>query len=1073
MNVYSAPSIDRHEGSPPLDGEARLRRILGSAVDYAIIAMDLDGLVIEWNEGARLTLGWSAEEMLGKPASTFFTMEDRRTGIPQAEMKAALTQGRGSDERWHLRKDGSSFWASGEMMPLRDDAGLIQGFIKVLRDRTEQKQAEEKQRTEAEFLRSVLKASNDCIKILDLDGRLEFMSAGGQRVMEVGDFDAISGCSWPGFWRGPLNAEATRAVQAARAGGIGHFQGLADTMAGTTKYWDVQVTPMPGADGKPRKLLSVSRDITDMHTAGAALSESEAHWRGLFEKLREGFILGELVRDADGVVADWRYLDVNPAWGELVGIRPEDARGRTIRDLFPGIEDAWVDEMAAVVDSGRPTAFTRKVGALSRWYEGRAFGLQGDRFAVLFLEVTERTLADWRRGALIELDDRLRDRVEIADMSHAAAEIIGRTLDVDRAGYGTVSGTGDTVEVARDWTSAGLAGLGSPHQMRDYGSYIDDLRRGDTVVIDNVACDPRTRDNASALQTLSVAALVNVPLLEFGQLVAFLFVSCATTRAWTEEEVNFIRNVTERTRSSVERRRAEHKLQQLAVTLEQQVEERTNERDRLWQLSDDLLVVADYEGGILHVSPSWTRLLGYSETDLLTGTYERIIHPDDFAAVMDALTTMRESGKPARFEDRLLAADGTWKWTSWTLSPEPGGRRLTGVGRDITEQRRIEEQLRQSQKMEAVGQLTGGLAHDFNNLLTGITGSLELLQTRVAQGRLTDVDRYVNAAQGAAKRAAALTHRLLAFSRRQTLEPKSTDINRLVAGMQELVQRTVGPEIAVESVAAGGLWNTLIDPGQLENALLNLCINARDAMPGGGKLTIETGNRWLDQRAAQERELTPGQYVSLCVSDTGTGMPADVIARAFDPFFTTKPIGQGTGLGLSMIYGFARQSGGQVRIYSEVGDGTMVCLYLPRHVGSADAGGTEADLAEAPRAEAGETVLVVDDEPTVRMLVTDVLEELGYTAIEAADGASGLKVLQSDVRIDLLVTDVGLPGGMNGRQVADAARIARPKLKVLFITGYAENAVLSHGHLDPGMHVLTKPFAMETLASRIKDLISG
>jgi signal transduction histidine kinase/CheY-like chemotaxis protein len=383
-----------------------------------------------------------------------------------------------------------------------------------------------------------------------------------------------------------------------------------------------------------------------------------------------------------------------------------------------------------------------------------------------------------------------------------------------------------------------------------------------------------------------------------------------------------------------------------------------------------------------------------------------------------------------------------------------------------------EEQLRQSQKMEAVGQLTGGLAHDFNNLLTGITGSLELLETRLQQGRLKDLGRYISAAQGAARRAAALTHRLLAFSRRQSLDPKPTDVNRLVAGMEELIRRTMGPGIKVEIVGMMGVWSTLVDPNQLENALLNLCINARDAMPVGGRLIIETANKWLDDRAARLRDLAAGQFVSLCVSDNGTGMAPDVIRRAFDPFFTTKPIGQGTGLGLSMIYGFAQQSGGQVRIYSEVGQGTMVCLYLPRHHGSAeDAAGADAGLPPR-RAEQGETVLIVDDEPTVRMLVADVLEEFGYYAIEAPDGATGLRIMQSDVRIDLLVTDVGLPGGMNGRQMADAGRVTRPDLKVLFITGYAENAVISHGHLEPGMHLLSKPFTMEMLASRIRDLIS-
>ncbi len=397
---------------------------------------------------------------------------------------------------------------------------------------------------------------------------------------------------------------------------------------------------------------------------------------------------------------------------------------------------------------------------------------------------------------------------------------------------------------------------------------------------------------------------------------------------------------------------------------------------------------------------------------------------------------------------------------------------------DVTERlreqarlREAEEALRQSQKMEAVGQLTGGIAHDFNNLLTGIMGSLELLQTRIGQGRVKEIDRYVNTAQSAAKRAAALTHRLLAFSRRQTLDPKPTDLNRLAMGMEELIRRTVGPEIAVEVVTAGGLWSTLIDGSQLENALLNLCINARDAMPKGGRITIETANRWLDDHGASERELEPGQYVSLCVTDTGTGMAPDVIERAFDPFFTTKPLGQGTGLGLSMVYGFVRQSGGQVRIYSELDQGTTMCLYLPRHYGK-DAERPSAITAKSTlRSEASHTILVVDDEPSIRMLLTDSLQDIGLDVIEAPDGPTGLGILQSDATIDLLVTDVGLPGGMNGRQLADAARITRPGLKVLFITGYAENAIIGNGQLAPGMQVLTKPFVVETLASRVLDMI--
>ena len=386
------------------------------------------------------------------------------------------------------------------------------------------------------------------------------------------------------------------------------------------------------------------------------------------------------------------------------------------------------------------------------------------------------------------------------------------------------------------------------------------------------------------------------------------------------------------------------------------------------------------------------------------------------------------------------------------------------------------EALRQAQKMEAVGQLTGGIAHDFNNLLAGISGSLELIERRITEGRTEGLERFIAGAQSSARRATALTQRLLAFSRRQTLDPKPIDANRLIHGIEDLIRRTIGPQITLEVVGAGGLWTTRVDPAQLESTLVNLAINARDAMPEGGRITIETANKWLDARAAPERDLAPGQYISICVTDTGTGIPKDVIERIFDPFFTTKPIGKGTGLGLSMVHGFVRQSGGQVRVYSETGEGngstrgTTMCLYLPRHVGAAIDDVSEPGPAIAAHGS-GRTVLVIDDEPMVRMLIVEVLEEAGFRSLEAGDGPSGLKLLEQEPAIDLLVTDVGLPGGMNGRQVADAARQSRPGLKVLFVTGYAENAAVGNGLLDPGMEIITKPFGMTELAAKITDMI--
>ena len=584
------------------------------------------------------------------------------------------------------------------------------------------------------------------------------------------------------------------------------------------------------------------------------------------------------------------------------------------------------------------------------------------RLAGTSLDITGRKKAEMRSRALMDLDDRFRGLDLPGDLAFAAAEILGQTLGVSRVGYGTIDLATETIAIERDWNAPCIKSLAGVLHFRDYGSYIEDLKRGETVVVADAEKDTRTAATADALRAISAQSFINMPVTEQEGLVALLYLTHAAAREWPSDELAFIRQIAQRTRMAVERRRAEQDLRRLAASLEAQVVARTQE---------------------------------------------------------------------------LMETEAA---------------------------------LRQSQKMEAVGQLTGGIAHDFNNLLMGILGSLELLKARVAQGRLSDVDRYATAAYGAATRAAALTHRLLAFSRQQNLEPKVVNINRLIRDMEELVCRTMGPAIAVEVVGSAGLWATRIDPNQLENALLNLCINARDAMPDSGKLTIETGNQWLDDRAARGRDLPPGQYVSLSVSDTGSGMAPTIVAKAFDPFFTTKPIGQGTGLGLSMVQGFARQSGGQVRIYSEPGQGTTIRLYLPRDADEIHE--APAHLPEVPFVTNGETVLVVDDEPTLRMLVTDVLEEYGYATLEAETALAGLDMMRSATRIDLLLSDIGLPGGMSGRQLADAARALRPGLKVLFITGYAENAVLSHGHLGPGMHVMTKPFAMQALAVRIKELLS-
>lgn len=1364
------------DDTPPDAGADRLSdTIIRSAIGFAIISFDLAGRVTSWNEGARRIFGWTEAEMLGVSAEQIFTPEDVANGRPATEMRDALTKGHGKDERWHLRSDGRRFWAAGEMFALRTVSGEPIGFMKMLRDRTEQHQVmrdllDERTRTEIaadtglisffdwnvdtrimrgdkrfaelygfdpgavdaglplgdylarvhrddratfqtlagaavdsvseytqqyrihghggddrhvivrarctlqdgkramrfigvaidvtaaklaetarndteEFNRRVLAASSDCIKVLDLDGSLRFMSEGGLRVMEVDDIGPIVGSSWLDRWAGDARLLAQAALDAARSGETGHFSAPAPTAKGNLRFWDVVVTPINGPDGLPERLLVISRDMTRVHEAERELRASDGRWRDVFEKLNEGIIVGQVVRDAAGRITDWLYIDVNDAWGRLVGIDARTAVGHTIRNLFPGIEESWIDQVADVVDKNKTGVFTRQVGNLKRWYEGRIYPADGDRFYIIFIEITGRVRAEalnhslqrlsdrllvaatgsemavaatetignaldvscvgygtaasdgehieigqawsapgimaiagnhrlsaygsrlrelqagtfvavadiakesclhdstctlpgfqallgvpvaeqgrldallvvldvhpreWsdediafvrnvaqrtqdaieRRRAEQELKDAERLRIALADLSDrlrnvedlnalqfAASEVIGVTLHADRAGFGRVLQDNQTFDVPNDWTRADFPSLAGRYQLDDYGLYANELRAGQTVVIEDIESDWRTADNIEPLKRLHVGSLINHPVVEHGRTVAVLYINNASRRTWSASEVEFVRESADRLRQASERRYAEISLKNLNARLEYEIEIRTAERNRMWKISPDLMVILSTDGYYRETNPRWASLLGYAP-DELSGLYATsLVHPDDIAATNKALRVASQHLLPV-FENRLAHKDGSYRWFQWAVAPS--GDEVFGTGRDITEAKaarekleQAEEQLRQSQKMEAVGQLTGGLSHDFNNLLAAISGSIDMIKIRIYQGRIDDLSRYIDTARGAVLRAAALTHRLLAFSRRQALDPKVTALNTLVEGMRELIQRTVGPAITFEVATAVHTWPILVDQSQLENALLNLCINARDAMPDGGTIRVETSNTHFDEDDAMHLAMPSGDYVTLSVTDTGTGMPPEIVKRVFEPFFTTKPMGEGTGLGLSMIYGFASQSGGQVKIDSEVGRGTTVCIHLPRHHGDVD---REEDTQQAllsPGLKRNARILIVDDEPGVRLLLGDIVEELGYSALEAENGRDGLGFLESDERIDLLVTDVGLPGGISGRQLADAARVKHPGLKVLFITGYAENAAFENDQPRAGMEVMTKPFAMDSIGARIRSLIEG
>ena len=701
--------------------------------------------------------------------------------------------------------------------------------------------------------------------------------------------------------------------------------------------------------------------------------------------------------------------------------------------------------------------------------------------AVQALAATSR-----RRSFLVRFGDRLRRRGDPREIMLAATKMLGRHLMVDRVIYAEIDEAGEHATVDRDWSTESMPSLAGRHRLSDFGEdVIATLRAGRTTRSDDITVDPLISGNgvATAYARIGIRAAITVPLVKEGQLAAVLTVHSCRQRQWTDEEAMLAREVAERTWAAIERARAEAGLREAKATLEQQVAERTaalhaNEARlrTIFQTNHQLQGVVALDGTLLDVNATGLASIQATLADVVGKPFADAPWFAGTPGMPDSVRSciaMVVAGQEARRHVVVNLPTGvrSFDFAMRPMRDETGAVvAIVPEAIDTTDRRQAEEALRQSQKMEAVGQLTGGIAHDFNNLLQGITGSLDMVQRRIAKGRIGELDRLIDGAMASAHRAAALTHRLLAFSRRQPLDPKPVEANLLVGLMEDLLRRTMGAGITLDLSLAAGLWVTLCDYNQLENALLNLVINARDAMPDGGAIRIETDNVDLQATpAARAVGVGPGQYVCIRVTDSGIGMAPETIDRAFDPFFTTKPTGEGTGLGLSMIYGFARQSNGSCRIESKVGQGTVMTLYLPRHHGHTI---NLASLAQSGAVEAkkGDVVLVVEDEPVVRALVVEVLRELGYDALEAEDGVSGLDVLRSDQHIDLLVTDVGLPG-LNGRQMADAARELRPDLKVLFMTGYAENTMAARGFLKPGMAIITKPFAMDALITRIRAMI--
>ena len=892
--------------------ELQSRQILDGAVDYVILALSLEGIVLRWNEGAHRIFGWSEAEVLGRHWEMLFTPEDRAAGKPQEAMDAAMRLGTAHHERWHLRNNGEAFWASGEISPIRDSAGTPIGLVKVLRDHTAQHLAASAMRELEARLRRAQEAGGVGLFSLNLDTSIvmptpEFCKIYGLPSAEALPIDVIDELIFPADREIAVHSE-TRSD--------GHSPLNVEYRIRRADNGQRRVIARKGEferdeHGQVVRFVGVVQDVTDQRRAQQELRESEARFRALTQAMPNHVWTAR----PDGK-ADW----FNERVYTYTGCKPEEL-----------IEHGWA--------------------------------------RVMHPDDSEAAEARWqvclRSGEVYQAEFRLRDR---------------------------------------------------------HGGYRWHIARAVPI---------RSED---------------------GRIVRWI---------GTNTDIGELRAIRE-------------KLEALNRTLEQRVAERTADRDRMWRLSTDIMLVAAFDARITAVNPAWESVLGWEEGELLGRSFMEMIHPDDYQATLDEASKLGSGLTTFLFENRYRCKNGGYRTISWTAVPEEG--LIHAVGRDVTEERAAAEALRsteialqQAQKMEAIGNLTGGVAHDFNNLLQVIAGNLQLLSKDVSGNERAE--RRISSALEGVNRGSKLAAQLLAFGRRQALDPRVVSIGRLIRGMDEMLRRTIGEGVEIETIVSGGLWNTLIDPMQIENALLNLAINARDAMDGFGKLTIEAGNAYLDESyVGLNDDVEPGQYVVLSVTDTGSGMAPEIVEKVFEPFFSTKPEGKGTGLGLSMVYGFVKQSGGHVKIYSEIGLGTTVKIYLPRSLQAED---IEVQRLDAPIKGGAEIILVAEDDAGVRATVVETLQDLGYRVLKASDAAAALSIVESGLAIDLLFTDVVMPGSLKSADLARKAKERQPQLAVLFTSGYTENSIVHGGRLDPDVQLLSKPYTREALARKIRHVLDA
>nr|WP_280178528.1 PAS domain S-box protein [Methylobacterium gnaphalii] len=894
------------------DSAIRHRQILDSAIDYAIMAMNGDGVITEWNEGARRILGWDEAEMIGETTERFFTPEDRAKGLVEAEMRSAAGSGVGTDERWHLRKGGQRFWASGEMTPIRDETGRTIGFVKVLRDRT----ADELAREALDEVRQRQEIALDTSRVGFFDWNVERGVIEGDRRFAA-FFGLDSSLVTTGL---PLEnfldrihpedrASVTQDIDAAfstlrdyakeyRVGGDGNYRWLME-----------RGRCYASAHGRPLRYAGTVIDVTEQKTTQLRLHESEERYRSLFESIDAGFCIIEMIFDDDGTPSDYRFLEVNPAFERHTGLT--DAVGRRVREFAPAHEQHWFDTYGRVALTGESHRFENVAEALDgRWYDVYAFR-SGDpdsrRVAVLFNDVSQR-------------------------------------------------------------------------------------------------------------------------------------------------------------------RRLELQLRRLNETLETQVAERTAERDRVWRNARDLLAVLDRSGIFRAVNPAWEATLGFRSDEILGKSFLDFLAPEDVERSRDAHAAATNESL-SNFENRYRHVDGSFRTIAWQTSVE--GDLVYAYGRDVTTERERQEQLahaqealRQSQKMEAVGQLTGGVAHDFNNLLTIIRSSVDFLR----RPDLPDDrrKRYMDAVSDTVDRAAKLTGQLLAFARRQALKPEVFDVGARLGSVADMLDTVTGARIKVVTQLSSGPCFVRADLSQFETALVNMAVNARDAMDGEGTLTLRLDCS-VAMPALRGHVGARGPFAAVSLHDTGSGISAQTLGRIFEPFFTTKEVGRGTGLGLSQVFGFAKQSGGDVAVASEPGQGTTFTLYLPEIEAPEENEPVRGDVADPAADGTGQRVLVVEDNIEVGQFATQILQDLGYDTVWAANAEEALDMLGTDgAGVDVVFSDVVMPG-MGGLALAEELRRRLPNLPVVLASGYSHVLAQEGAH---GFELLHKPYSAEQL-SRILRRVSA